>query len=232
MMQKVLAFIVGGLVIATSILTLLANIALPLTVVRSIWNTIFGIIIIFVQLKWRKFIGRNFGFLKHWCMRGMFYIFVGSNCMTTTNQFLQDLFSFIVGGSCCFVGAIELCFGCKMGEEMDKHFKDEDEPRGSVSGAADGNTPASKYKVGFGGFGLGAKKDKKNSVEPTLSVTPGTNMTPAQAVQNSGWAATASSGGSYGSSSGYTAPAPVGGSGGGGSGGDNPFFGNAHLGNP
>lgn len=56
----------GALVIATNVLSLL-NILNILNIVRSIWNIIFGVLMIFLQLNWRKMITRNFGFLNHWC---------------------------------------------------------------------------------------------------------------------------------------------------------------------
>lgn len=210
-MQKVVAFVVGGLVIATAILTMLGNIALPLTVIRCIWNLVFGVIIIFVQLNWKKMIARNFGFLKHWCMRGMFYIFVGSNCMNTSGQFLQDAFSFIVGGLCVFVGVLELIIGCRAGERME--FEDEKEAGGDVESGG-----SSKIR-----FGFGKKKDKGNAVEPTLNCGNVT-VTPAQAAQASNWAAAGGGGG------GYSAPTPSAPAASGGA-AANPFFGNAHLNN-
>ena len=37
-----------------------------LHLVRSIWNLIFGTIMLLIQFNFQKFISRNFGFLKHW----------------------------------------------------------------------------------------------------------------------------------------------------------------------
>lgn len=73
--------IAGGLIIASSVLSLL-NLFNILHYVRAIWNIIFGTLMIFLQLNWKKMITRNFGFLNHWFLRGCFYIFVGTNTMT------------------------------------------------------------------------------------------------------------------------------------------------------
>ena len=40
-----------------------------LHLVRSIWNLIFGTIMLLIQFNFQKFISRNFGFLKHWFLR-------------------------------------------------------------------------------------------------------------------------------------------------------------------
>ena len=73
----------GGLIITTSVLSLINIFNFDiLHYVRAIWNIIFGTIMVFLQLNWQKMISRNFGFLKHWFLRGCFYIFVGTNAMT------------------------------------------------------------------------------------------------------------------------------------------------------
>ena len=40
-----------------------------LHLVRSIWNIIFGTIMLLIQFNFQSFISRNFGFLKHWFLR-------------------------------------------------------------------------------------------------------------------------------------------------------------------
>jgi len=198
-LQRITALIVGVLIIVSAVLSLLANLVDPLKLIRSVWNIMFGVIMILVQLNWKKMILRNFGFLKHWVMRGFFYIFVGSNIMTTEGKALEVIFSFAAGGACVFVGVVELAFGCKMAPE------DEQE---------EGDAESGKKKKA---------KDKNNAVEPTLTVNVGGSsigVTPAQAAQGAGWAARAAA---------CSGAAASGSGGGGGGGGDNPFFGNQHL---
>jgi hypothetical protein len=69
------------MIIASSVLGIL-NIFNVLSIVRHIWNIIFGTLMVFLQLNWKQMITRNFGFLNHWFLRGCFYIFVGTNSMT------------------------------------------------------------------------------------------------------------------------------------------------------
>ena len=83
-----------------------------LGIVRSIWNIIFGVIMILLQLNWKQFITRNFGFLHHWFLRGCFFIFVGTNAMRTDEKTNEGevIFSLFAGFSCIFVGVVELLF--------------------------------------------------------------------------------------------------------------------------
>jgi hypothetical protein len=87
----------GALVVLTAVLTLLANLLLPLVVIRAIWNILFGLLLLFVQLEWKTVISRNFGFLNHWFMRSWFYLFVGTNVMQwgEGEQRGQDILSMV-----------------------------------------------------------------------------------------------------------------------------------------
>ena len=67
-LKKAMAFICGGLVVAANVVGLIANIANIPVAVRSIWNVLFGVIMIFLQLGWKSFIAKNFGFLRNWCI--------------------------------------------------------------------------------------------------------------------------------------------------------------------
>lgn len=178
-------------------LTLL-NIFNILNCVRSIWNIIFGTLMIFLQLNWKAMINRNFGFLNHWFLRGAFYIFVGTNSMTwgtgsSGAVTFWDYFSLVAGFACCFVGTVELVFGFKCA------------PENEGGDAESGINPA---QGGAGG--------------PTLSV----NLTPNQVAQGANWAANnPGTVAAVANAAGGAAAAA------GGGGANNPFFGNAHLGN-
>ena len=179
----------------------LLNIFQILHFVRSVWNIIFGLLMIAIQLNWKKFLSRNFGFLSHWFLRGCFYIFVGTNAMTwgtgeNGSVTMGDFFSMTAGFACVFVGAVELIFGFKCAAE-------------SEQGGADAEA------------GGGGRRPAPNSVEPTLTV----NLTPNQVAQGAAFAANnASTIAAVGG-----AVASAGGGAGGGGGAPNPFFGNAHL---
>jgi len=83
--KMVISFLVGALTIVTSVLTILGKLFDPLQVVRSAWNILFGTLMIFVQLKWTKWISKRFGFLNGWFGRGMFYLLYAAEapCMHT-----------------------------------------------------------------------------------------------------------------------------------------------------
>jgi len=195
------AFVCGALVITVSILTLLNPFEI-LNYVRCFWNVVFGFLIIFLQLKWLKMIKRNFGFLLHWFMRGVFYIFVGTNIMTTDGKDKgKDFFSIVVGLACLFVGVVELLFGFKCNPQAE----DDDDVEAAQSGKEKKSTKGKK-----GG----------NTVEPTITV----NLTPNQIAQGASFAAN-----NAGAVAAAATAAGAASSGGGGGGGNNPFFGNAHL---
>ena len=158
-LKKMLALTCGGLIIATSVLTMLNIFAVafnPLLGVRCIWNTLFGCMMIFLQLNWLKFIAKNFGFLRHWFLRGCFFIFVGTNVMITEGPAFDVFFSHTAGFACIFVGAVELIFGFKCAETKEGSDLE-------ANNAAGG----------------------RHTVEPTLTV----NVTPGQVAGAASWAA-------------------------------------------
>ena len=136
------------------------NIEQLLDIVRNIWNVIFGVLMVLLQLNWKKMITRNFGFLNNWVMRSLFYIFVGTNIMNTTKPWLA-FFTLTVGFSCIFVGAIEIIFGFQCAK---------------VEEAAD--EEAGKKKPGKNAVDPGG-------VEPVLTV----NLNPNQLAAAGSWAA-------------------------------------------
>lgn len=160
------AFASGALVIATGVLTMIGNFAFPpFLVIRSIWNIIFGIMMLALQLKMDTFITKRFGFLKHWFLRGMFYLFVGTNVMTCGDPCsASDVFSVFVGCICLFVGCMELLFGAKCAKTPEEGAE--------MEGAASGPAP-------------GRAQIQTGSEGPSLTV----NVTPAQAMQGASWAA-------------------------------------------
>ena len=130
--------------------------------ISQIWNILFGILMIFLQLKWNKMISRNFGFLHNWFMRGIFYIFVGTNSMwIEEGNFLNPLFSFVRGGLACFVGIVELAL-CSKTEKPD----------------------GADVEAGAAGGG-GTNKVIDTNKGPTLQV----NLTPNQLAQGAAFAA-------------------------------------------
>ena len=167
---------------------------------RNVWNTIFGVLMILLQLNWRKMITRNFGFLNNWMMRAMFYIFVGTNIMIKEGDAALVISTYVIGFSCMFVGIIEVAFGCQCAHV-------EKEENGDLEEGADGEE-GSKKKKGRKG------QTDPTGVEPVLTV----NLNPNQVAAAGSWAA---------SNAGSLAAA-AGSSGGGGGTSDNPFFGNAH----
>ena len=187
----------GGLVIAISVANIV-NIIEIFNIVRNVWNVIFGLLMILLQLNWRKMITRNFGFLNNWMMRAMFYIFVGTNIMNPEGD--TAWLTYGIGGACMFVGIIEIAFGCGCAHV-------EKEENGDLEEGADGEE-GSKKKKGRKG------QTDPTGVEPVLTV----NLNPNQVAAAGSWAA---------SNAGSLAAA-AGSSGGGGGTSDNPFFGNAH----
>ena len=156
----------GGLVVASGVLTLISSTFdfPPTPQVRAIWNIIFGLLILFIQLKWEKFITKRFGFLHHWFLRGIFYVFVGTNVMDCRDDEPGPcVFSVVTGCTCIFVGFVELIFGTRCQKE---------EPEG-----VEDSQPGGRAQVNSGPEG------------PSLTV----NVTPAQAIQGASWAAKASS---------------------------------------
>jgi hypothetical protein len=213
-MKTGMALLCGSLVILTSVITLIANLALILVVVRSLWNILFGLILLALQLGWAQgenSLMRNFGFLKHWFMRGFFYLFVGTNVMHCgDHNWMQGecLLSITIGLMCIFVGTVELLFGFKCHEKNDgDEYANAEGGAAGLPAAAESSKKKGKNKAGSGSEGVG------------ITITPG------QAVQGAQWAAKNPNTVKKGAELANKA------NGGGGSsgGGDNPFFGNTHL---
>jgi len=181
------AVVCGALVITVSVISFIEFDLL--NCIRAFWNIIFGGLMILLQLKWMKLIKRNFGFLLHWYMRAVFYIFVGTNIWQD-----NDFFSWCAGFACIFVGVVELIFGCKC------HEKIEDEEEEAQNGKPNSNN-----------------NNRGNAVEPTITV----NFTPQQVAQGAQFAA---------NNAGTVAAVANAAGGAAAKSGDNPFFGNAHLG--
>ena len=81
--KKVLTFFTGIAVIVWAVFDLISSDWLLaenwLGKIRSIWNCLFGLLMMFLQWKWDKWITMRFGFLNGWFGRGMFYLFMGTN---------------------------------------------------------------------------------------------------------------------------------------------------------
>ncbi len=155
----------GGLVIGSGVVSFLTNIANfpPTEQVRAIWNVIFGSLMLAMQFKLEKYIMRRFGFMQHWFLRGIFYVFVGTNVMDCRDggNAGSCFFSVVTGFICMFVGFVELLFGtrCQKAETEE-----------ASGGAAPGRAQVNSGPEG-----------------PSLTV----NVTPAQAMQGASWAAKA-----------------------------------------
>lgn len=208
-LKRMIAFGCGGLVIASSVFTLLNILKIafdPLTVIRALWNVLFGVLMIFVQLQWTKWITQRFGFLNGWFGRGMFFLFVGSNVMVHDSRGNIEFFSIFTGGCCLFVGGVELLFGFKCGSASEAA-----DAEAGAQPAAEG-AKTNKIRLGFGG----KPKAEGGSGAPAFTV----NVTPNQLAQGATFAA---------NNAGTVAAAANAAGGAGGGGAANPFFGNAHL---
>lgn len=115
-LKRLTAITCGSLIITTSVLAILSFSDI-LGTVRSIWNIIFGVLMLLIQFNWKAMISRNFGFLQHWFLRGCFYIFVGTNAMVNEGAEFKIIFSYCAGFACVFVGVVELLFGFKCAPE-------------------------------------------------------------------------------------------------------------------
>uniref|UniRef100_A0A7S4B8S3 COPI associated protein n=1 Tax=Chrysotila carterae TaxID=13221 RepID=A0A7S4B8S3_CHRCT len=193
-----------GIAICVSAVFTLLNLTNILDVfgnIRMLWNVLFGILIVLLNLQWYKTISKRFGFLEHWFGRGMFYLFVG------TMAFADEIWwSYIVGLCTIGVGVLELLFGsrCVDGGE---------EPRQMPDASEDNNG-----KNGFFNIFSGGAKHQGTPVQPTGQASnnePSFTVTvnPSQISQ----AASAVSSVSMGATS-SNKPTT-----------ENPFFGNAHL---
>lgn len=168
------------------ILTLL-NIFNILNCVRSIWNIIFGVLMIFLQLNWKQMINRNFGFLNHWFLRGCFYIFVGTNVMhpMVDGQEFQTWFSWLSGAAACFVGVVELMFGFKCAPESETS----DMETGKKGGLQNAQEPTLNVNITPNQIGQAANWAAQNP--NTVAAVGGAVASGAQAANNAGGGAAA-----------------------------------------
>jgi len=112
--KRLVALAAGVTFITLSVLTLLDIFGvlfdLPL-LVRSCWNCCFGLLMVWLQLRWRpKFITKYFGFLDFWLGRGMFYLFVGTNGLlpwSETTLTPSVVVSYATWAACWFVAIME-----------------------------------------------------------------------------------------------------------------------------
>jgi len=214
--KKAFAALCGIAVIVTSVVTFLRQFAGAhiFTLIRAIWNMLFGTVIIVLQLPFEAAITTivaKFGFLAGWFGRGMFYLFVGTNIITPLNDDEDPpWWMYLVGGCTLGIGCLELMFGFKCVKTT------EPEPTAEVPAAGGGGKKGGFFKM-FGGKDSGVGT---NAVEPTFSV----NVTQSQAVAAAGVAASAAK------SVGPGVVAQAAGAAG-QSQGANPFFGNSHLAN-
>jgi len=111
----------GSVVVAAGVIGIIMNIINPFKIIRSIWNIIFGVLILSVQFKLEQYFARRFGFMSHWFLRAIFYVFVGTNsldCETGANP-LSCTLSVAACVACSFVGFVDLAFGFKCGKKSE-----------------------------------------------------------------------------------------------------------------
>jgi len=115
----------GGVVVAAGIVGIITNLIPlpnPFKIIRSIWNIIFGVLILSVQFKLEKYFVRRFGFMSHWFLRAIFYVFVGTNsldCETGANA-VSCFTSVAACVACSFVGFVDLAFGLKCAKKSEE----------------------------------------------------------------------------------------------------------------
>ena len=113
--------------VAAGVVGVIFNLFNPFKVIRSIWNIIFGLLILSVQFKLEKYFARRFGFMSHWFLRAIFYVFVGTNildCEYVGKDGGANWFSCALSsgacGCCAFVGFIDLAFGMKCAKKSEE----------------------------------------------------------------------------------------------------------------
>jgi len=206
----------GIAILIISILTLLNFLdwftgpLLFFNLVRTLWNILFGALIVFLQLSCDWLFRNRFGFLGGCFGRGSFYLFVGTNVIPPPKHSgdWAPWWTYVVGGTTIAVGVLELILGCTA-EKV--------EPKPAAAAAAPEPSAAGRSTGGgfFGVFGSSkaAESGRGTSSEPTFTV----NFTQSQAIAAAGAAASAATAvGAAAASSGKTAS-------------DNPFMGNSHL---
>ena len=154
----------------------------PLKIVRSIWNIIFGLLILSVQFKLEKYFARRFGFMSHWLLRALFYIFVGTNIIDCDDACALSCIrcwgSLAFGTVPMFVGTLDLLFGMNCAKKS--------EEAEAAGGGARAQTVPTGGSTSF----------------PSITITP------SQALQGASWMAKAQ--GAM-AKSGAPAPPPSGG---------------------
>ena len=233
--KKLLASGVGVAIFVVALVSLI-NPALWANVysqIRQMWNLLFGLLMIFMQLGWEKWIGQRFGFLNGWFGRGMFFLFVGTNIMCAAARARCPLappregarrrgrcgaaecwYTWLVGGCSIFVGVVELMFGFRCKAE------DEDTDMKNRAQIQDNSQPEQPKKSGwFGGGGGGGGGTINTAQEPSFTI----NVNPSQVAAGAKFAA--DNAGTISKVAGAAAEASASGA----KGSDNPFFGNSHL---
>ena len=132
--KRLIAFCVGLLIVIVSILSIInpssyddnkgSNAFIrPLGILSSLWNILFAVLILLVQLKWTDWVGMRFGFLLSPLFRGFFYVFVGTSVLLPINSEADGIrlgvFSWVVGFSAITLGGVECCVGGKCTRDDD-----------------------------------------------------------------------------------------------------------------
>ncbi|KAL1524101.1 hypothetical protein AB1Y20_019011 [Prymnesium parvum] len=215
-LKKLLSMICGVLVILSSVFALLnivESVFNPLQTIQTCWNILFGVLMLLHEFHMTSWITLRFGFLNGWFGRGMFYLFVGTIIMGKPDkQGFWNVFSYVVGFACIFIGAIELLFGFKCATSETAQA-DSDSATSQLHAA---NADAAKKKGWFGG-------GERAPTAPTDNNAVTINVTPGQVASAAGWAANnASTVAAVANAAAPAAPSTS---------AANPFFGNSHLGN-
>ena len=114
--KNIVAALVGVLVLLSSLFSIVNIFTVlfePLDFIRFVWNGLFGVLIVLLELNWVEWVTLRFGFLEGWFGRGMFFLYVGTVVMDPDASLSTALFSFVVGGGSIFVGCVELLVGFK-----------------------------------------------------------------------------------------------------------------------
>ena len=116
LVKNIVAALVGVLVLLSSLFSIVNIFTVlfePLDFIRFVWNGLFGVLIVLLELNWVEWVTLRFGFLEGWFGRGMFFLYVGTVVMDPDASLSTALFSFVVGGGSIFVGCVELLVGFK-----------------------------------------------------------------------------------------------------------------------
>mmetsp|Transcript_31693 Transcript_31693/g.102356 ORF Transcript_31693/g.102356 Transcript_31693/m.102356 type:complete len:244 (+) Transcript_31693:104-835(+) len=222
-LKKSFSFIVGGAFITIAVLSFLfGGFINPVTMVRAVWNVVFGILMIFLQFGKTKWVITRFGFLGHWVGRALFYLFCGTNILVIDQRggfCIWCFISWVVGGMCMFVGLLEIIFGCRCEAENERLPKQQQ--NAASANPAFGQPSAMEPSVSNGrGKPLKTKGTFSNVFAPSGG---GCQVDPSGGGPSTAEPSfTVNMAGGGGGATRAAAPAAGGGV-------DNPFFGNAHL---